>query len=186
MSMVDKETANWRLFGGGGLLIGGILWLVSASLIAVAADLAGIARWVGIGGLVVIAIGFALVAFGQTGSNGAVGDNPIGKVGLWSVALGFLAYALLPVLNVRGDWFPWLLFVLIGVGALVAAVIIQQEGVARGVAKWAMYLVALVGIAYLFSGLGVVSVGAELLIVLFWAFAALVTLTGLLYVLNTR
>lgn len=28
MAEIDKDTANWRLFGGGGLLVGGLLWTI--------------------------------------------------------------------------------------------------------------------------------------------------------------
>src|SRR5690606_2543555 len=88
---VDKDTANWRLYGGGGLLVGGLLWLVGLILSGVA-GMPDVGRWVIVVGVVVVAIGFFLVGYGQTGSNGAVGNNVMGKVGLWAAALGFLAW----------------------------------------------------------------------------------------------
>src|SRR5690606_1957730 len=91
MTTVDKDTANWRLYGGGGLLVGGLLWLVGLILSA-AAGMPDVGRWVIVIGIVVIAVGFFLVGYGQTGSNGAVGNNVMGKVGLWAAALGFLAW----------------------------------------------------------------------------------------------
>ena len=52
MSNVDKDTANWRLYGGGGLLVGGFLWLLGVVLgqAGVSGD---VVKWLGIIGLVI-------------------------------------------------------------------------------------------------------------------------------------
>ena len=138
MATVDKDTANWRMYGGGGLLVGGLLWLLAVILgqSGVGGD---VTKWLGIIGLVIVAIGFFLVAWGQTGSNGAVGGSMLGKVGLWAAALGTLLWALLPLFGVAiaGTW-GWVVAVLVVVGTLLAAIVIMQKGVARGLAKWAM------------------------------------------------
>lgn len=185
MTTVDKDTANWRLYGGGGLLVGGLLWLVGLILSA-AAGMPDVGRWVIVIGIVVIAVGFFLVGYGQTGSNGAVGNNVMGKVGLWAAALGFLAWALLPLFGIGGDWLGWLVLILVGLGSLLAAVIILQKGVARGLAKWMMFLVAVLAIVFLLGSFGVVALGADVLQILGYVFAAVVALTGLVYVLNKK
>ena len=178
---VDKDTANWRLYGGGGLLVGGLLWLVGLILSGVA-GMPDVGRWV----IVIVAIGFFLVAWGQTGSNGAVGNNMLGKVGLWAAALGFLAWALLPLFGIGADWLGWLVLVLVGLGSLIAAVIILQKGVARGLAKWMMFLVAIVAIVFFLGSYGVLAMGADVLAILGYVFAVVVALTGLTYVLNKK
>lgn len=185
MTTVDKDTANWRLYGGGGLLVGGLLWLVGLILAGVA-DMSDVGRWVGVIGVVVVAIGFILVAWGQTGSNGAVGNNMVGKVGLWAAALGFLAWQLLPLIEIGGEWLDWLVLVLVGLGSLIAAVIILQKGVARGLAKWMMFVVAIVAIVFLLGTSGVLEMDASMVDILGYIFAAIVALTGLVYVLNKK
>ena len=183
MSNVDKDTANWRLYGGGGLLLGGILWLFAVILgTGGASDLV---KWVSVLGLIIIAIGFLLVGWGQTGSTGAVGNSVLGKVGLWGAALGTLLWALLPVFGTEivGAW-AWIVALLIVVGTLMAAIAIMQKGVARGLAKWlmfAVFIVALVFFFVLFAGTAAAT-GSVITII----FAIVVTLTGLLYLLNRK
>lgn len=187
MSNVDKDTANWRLYGGGGLLVGGILWIVSAILIGDAGAMApaGLNEWLGTIGLIIVAIGFFLVAWGQTGSNGAVGNSMLGKVGLWAAAVGTLLWALLPVFGVAvaGSW-GWVIAILVVLGTLLAAIAIMQKGVARGLAKWAMFLVFLLALLYFLGTVGGVTALASWVIGLI--FAIVVALTGLLYLLNKK
>ncbi len=191
MATVDKDTANWRMYGGGGLLVGGLLWLI-AVILGQAGMSGDVSKWLGIIGLVVVAIGFFLVAWGQTGSNGAVGDSMLGKVGLWAAALGTLLWALLPLFGVAvvagtsvptGTW-GWVVAALVVVGTLLAAIAIMQKGVAKGLAKWAMFLVFLLALLFF---LGVVAgVGALANWVIGLVFAIVVALTGLIYVLNKK
>lgn len=184
MATVDKDTANWRLFGGGGLLLGGVLWLI-AVILGQAGVSGDVTKWLGIVGLVVVAIGFFLVAWGQTGSNGAVGNNLLGKIGLWAAALGTLLWALLPVFGVAvtGTW-GWVVAVLVVLGTLLAAIAIMQKGVAKGLAKWMMFLVFLLALL-LFLGL-VGGVGALANWVIGLIFAIVVALTGVIYLLNRK
>lgn len=184
MATVDNDTANWRKFGGGGLLVGGLLWLLA--VILGQAGMAGdVSKWLGIIGLIVVAIGFFLVAWGQTGSNGAVGDSMLGKVGLWAAALGTLLWALLPLFGVAiaGTW-GWVVAVLVVVGTLLAAIAIMQKGVARGLAQWAMFLVFLLALLYFLGVVGGVAALANWVIGL--VFAIVVALTGLIYLLNRK
>jgi hypothetical protein len=184
MASVDKDTANWRLFGGGGLLVGGVLWLL-AVILGQAGASADISKWLGVNGLVVVAIGFFLVAWGQTGSNGAVGNNMLGKVGLWAAALGTLLWALLPLFGVAvaGTW-GWVVAVLVVVGTLLAAIAIMQKGVARGLAQWAMWLVFILALLFFLGTVAGVSALASWVIGLI--FAIVVALTGLVYILNKK
>ncbi|GAA3740561.1 hypothetical protein GCM10022239_15320 [Leifsonia bigeumensis] len=186
MASVDKDTANWRLFGGGGLLVGGILWLLAVILGQPSVMGPGdVSKWLGIIGLVVVAIGFFLVAWGQTGSNGAVGGSMLGKIGLWAAALGTLLWALLPLFGVAiaGTW-GWVVAILVVVGTLLAAIAIMQKGVARGLAKWMMWLVFLLALLF-FLGT-VAGVGALASWVIALIFAIVVALTGLIYLLNKK
>lgn len=184
MSNVDKDTANWRLYGGGGLLVGGILWLLGVVLgqAGVSGD---VVKWLGIIGLVIVAIGFFLVAWGQTGSNGAVGNSMLGKVGLWAAAIGTLLWALVPAFGGMVDGaLGWVTAILVVVGTLLAAIAIMQKGVARGLAKWAMWLVFLMALLYFLGTVGGVAALASWVIGLI--FAIVVALTGLLYLLNKK
>lgn len=184
MASVDKNTANWRIYGGGGLLVGGVLWLL-AVILGQAGVSGDVTKWLGIIGLVVVAIGFFVVAWGQTGSNGAVGSSMLGKVGLWAAALGTLLWALLPVFGVAiADTWGWVVAVLVVVGTLLAAIAIMQKGVARGLAKWAMFLVFLLALLF-FLGL-VAGVAALASWVIALIFAIVVALTGVIYVLNKK
>lgn len=184
MATVGKNTANWRLYGGGGLLVGGILWLLSVVLgqAGVSGD---VTMWLFIIGMIVVAIGFFLVAWGQTGSNGAVHNSMLGKVGLAAASLGALLWGLLPIFNVpvAGTWLG-IIAVLIVVGTLLGAIVIMQKGVARGIAKWAMFAVFLLALLYFLGQMGSVAALASWVIAL--VFAIVVALTGLLYLLNKK
>ncbi len=185
MANVDKDTANWRLYGGGGLLVGGILWLLTV-ILAQGGTSGGVMSWLFTIGLIIVAIGYFLVGWGQTGSNGAVGNSVLGKVGLWAAALGTLLWALLPLFGtaVAGTSWGWLIAILVVVGTLLAAIAIVQKGVARGLAKWAMFLVFLLALLYFLGVAGGVAALASWVISLI--FAIVVALTGLLYLLNRR
>ncbi len=181
MANVDKNTANWRLFGGGGMLLGGILWLIA---LIIGAGSAEAAKWLTIIGLVIVAVGFFLVAWGETGSNGAVGNNLLGKVGLWAAALGTLLWALTPLFGTTISGLSVIIAILIVVGTLIAAVVIMQKGVARGLAKWAMFAVFVVALLFFLGVLAVIAALANSVITII--FAIVVSLTGFLYLLNKK
>jgi hypothetical protein len=190
MAEIDKDTANWRLFGGGGLLVGGLLWTIYLILGMNSISL-GFNVWLMIVGLALVGIGFFLVAWGETGSNGAVGADMVGKAGLWAAAAGFLLWAIMNMLGAlsvsvgdAGTALRWVLMILVVVGLVVGSVVIMQKGVAHGLAKWAGLVLALVAIIYFVGVMGWV---AELASV--WtavAFAGLTAVTGLLYLLNRK
>ncbi|MEO7349372.1 MAG: hypothetical protein ABIW32_05900 [Terrimesophilobacter sp.] len=179
MSNVDKKTANWRLFGGGGLLLGGILWLLA--LIINSGDAT---KWFTVIGLIIMAIGFFIVAWGETGSNGAVGGDILGKIGLWAAALGTLLWALTPFFGGASTGLMVVIAILIVVGTLIAAVVIMQKGVARGLARWAMFLVFLLALLFFIGVVGGVAALTSSVITII--FAIVVALTGLLYLLNRK
>lgn len=182
MSKVDKSTANWRLFGGGGLLLGGVLWLLAMIIGSSGADAA---KWLAIIGLIIVAIGFFLVSWGETGANGAVGGDILGKIGLWAAAIGTLLWAIFLMMGVAmTGGTGWIVAILIMAGTLIAAVVIMQKGVARGLAKWAMFLVFLLALLYFLGTVGGVAALASTVIAII--FAIVVTLTGLLYLLNRK
>lgn len=183
MASVDKNTANWRLFGGGGLLVGGLLWTLAA-LLGQAGVSADLTKWLGIIGLIVVAIGFFLVAWGQTGSNGAVGKNVVGKVGLWAAAIGTLLWAVLPLFTALTTTWVWVIAALLVLGTLLSAVAIMQNGTAKGLAKWMMFLVFLLALVFFLGVTGLVSALANWVVGL--VFAIVVALTGLIYLLNKK
>ena len=61
MVTVDRDSANWRLFGGGGLAIGGLLWLIAVIVTAVQAG--PISSWLWIIGVTVVGVALFFVAF---------------------------------------------------------------------------------------------------------------------------
>lgn len=182
MSTVDKNTANWRLFGGGGLLLGGILWLVT--VVAGPAMGAEVTKWLTLVALVVVALGFFFTSWGQTGSNGAVGGSMFGKLGLWLAALGTLLWAIMPLFAAGDKTLTLVVAILVVAGTAIAAVVIMQKGVARGLAKWAMVVVFILALLY-FLGV-VVPIAALADSVMLIIFAIVVALTGLLYLLNKK
>ena len=185
MATVDKDTAHWRIYGGGGLLVGGILWLLAVIIGQVAPDAGTAVKWLGVVGLVVVAIGFVLVAWGQTGSNGAVGSSMLGKVSLLAAGLGTLIWALVPAFGgTRDGVLGWAIAILVVLGTLLGAVVVMQKGVAKGLAKWAMFLVALLALLYFLGTVAAVAALANWVIGL--VFAIVVALTGLIYVMNKK
>ena len=161
MASVDKESANWRLFGGGGLLVGGLLWLV-AQLVTVAGAPA-VATWIGVIGVLLVGVALLLVAFGQTGSNGAVGSDILGKIALVVFGLGWVIYGFVWVSAGIGFAAPGILTTIAAVfvvlGGLFSAFAIFQRGVARGAARWIMFAPVLWGVLFVISALGWISLG---------------------------
>jgi hypothetical protein len=186
MATVDKDSANWRLFGGGGLLVGGLLWLIAAIVGYAAPGPVGL--WLGLIGLLVVGIALFFVAFGETGSNGAVGASGLGKVALVVFGAGWIILAisqLLGALSVSApDIIAKIAAVFIIVGGVVSALVIYQRNVARGAARWVIFVPVVVGIVWAIAGpLGWVSFGS------WWlgaVLAALFAVTGLLYLLNRK
>lgn len=184
--VVDKDSANWRLFGGGGLLLGGLLWVVG--VILEAAGVAAVSGWIVIVALFVLGIALFLVAFGETGSNGAVGASVFGKVVLVAFGLGWILFGLISLLGAIGVSAPTVLgtiaAVLVVVGGILSTFAIYQRGVARGIAKWIIALPVAWGILWIIHVLGWVSfLGAA---VLAGVLGALYAVTGVLYLLNRR
>jgi hypothetical protein len=142
MVEVTKKSANWRLFGGGGLLLGGLLWAIGAIIAATAGG--AVAGWLSVIGLLVIGIAHLFVAFGETGSNGAVGASMWGKLVLVVAALGWVLLAINGIIALAGGaaqgWMDTTGYILAIVGGLLAAIAIFGRGVAKGVAKWIMFL----------------------------------------------
>lgn len=185
MATIDKDTANWRLFGGSAILIGGVLWLIGALLGL--ANLGQVSLWLGAIGVLLVGIGFFFVAFGQTGSNGAVGASLVGKLALVALGLGWVLYAAGAIFASFGIAFPSVLNYVIGalviLGGLFGAFVVYGRGVARGAAKWVLFLPVLWSILVFIAAFGWVALtgwwlGAVL--------AALFAITGLLYLLNRK
>jgi hypothetical protein len=91
--VVDKDSANWRLFGGGGLVVAGLLWLLG--VILEVAGVVAVGGWIVIVALFLLGVALFLVAFGETGSNGAVGASVFGKVVLVAFGLGWILFGVI-------------------------------------------------------------------------------------------
>jgi len=174
MAGVSARTANWRLFGGSALLIAGIL-LVLAYFATSLSFLTPL-------GYLVLAAGLVIVAFGQTGGNGAVGKDTLGRVALVVYAAGWvlLAIAALVALPAGARVIAGLFII---VGGLVSAWAIYRSGVAKGAARWILFLPAVVGaiwaLSYITAALALPAWFALILAILF-------AVAGALYLLNDR
>jgi hypothetical protein len=185
MATVDKESANWRLFGGGGLLVGGLLWLIG-ELVGLAGA-GSVGTWLSIIGAILVGIALFLVAFGETGSNGAVGASVFGKIALVVFGLGWVLYGLVALLAAVGVAGPAVLVTIAGVlivlGGLFSAFAVYQRHVARGAARWILFAPVLWGILFVISALEWVAIDG------WWlggVLALLFAVTGLLYLLNRK
>ena len=179
---VNERTANWRLFGGGGLILGGLLWLIVAIIGA-----GGIGTWLQIAAYVALAVAGFMLAFGQTGSNGVVGGSVLGKIAFVAFGVGFAILALLPLLGLAGVALPPELaivaVILIAVGAVVGAIVAYQKGVARGVARWIFFVPAILAVVWLFVTVGWVALGGNILVILL---SLALALAGVAYLLNRK
>lgn len=187
MATVDRNSANWRLFGGGGLLVGGLIWLLG-EILKYASQMT-VGSWLEAVGVVVVGVALFFVAFGQTGSNGAVGKSVLGKAALVVFGIGWLLLGIVWVLAVAGapigiaGTLVTIGAVLLAVGGVVASIIVLQAGVARGAARWILFLPALWGLYVAAVLIGWISfAGLWLLLIQ----AALFAVTGLLYLLNRK
>ncbi len=180
---VNERSANWRLFGGGGLILGGVLWLISAIVGAGGA----ISTWLQIVAFIALAVAGFMLAFGQTGSNGVVGGSVLGKLGFVAFGIGFALLALGPLLGLAGTTLPPVLatvgIVLIAIGAVVGAIVAYQKGVARGIARWIFFVPAVLAVVWLFVTLGWVALGGNILVILL---SLALALAGVAYLLNRK
>lgn len=190
MSKITERTANWRLFGGGGFVVAGLLLLLGyGSFFSVPSGLTGIytslvegSLWpiyVLAAGFIVFGASFGFVAFGQTGSNGAVGNLLWGKIvlliaGILWVLVG--AQYLMPVLT-RAIPQEYLLYLAV-IAGVVANIAILQKDVVRGIARFALFATSLlVLVPVLVPG---ASMWGSLLL------AAAVLVNGALYLFNGK
>lgn len=181
MALISSRTANWRLFGGGGMILGGLLWVLHVILLRY--GVLALGPWLYVLSLVVLAVALALVAFGETGSNGAVGRYAIGKASLVVYGAGFLLVALNAVAAL-GWWFTAAAGVLVVLGGLASAYTVHRKAVAKGAARWFLFLPAVVGIAWVVGFFRFRSFDD-----LWWVplvLASLILITGVLYLFNSR
>ena len=180
---VTDQTANWRLFGGGGLVLGGVLWLIATIVGASGA----LDTWLRIVAFLALAVAGFMLAFGQTGSNGIVGGSILGKLAFVAFGIGFALLALGPLLGLAGTTLPAELatagIVLIAIGSVIGAVVIYQKGVARGVARWIFAIPAVLAVVWMLTTLGLVALGGNVIVILL---ALALILAGVLFLLNRR
>ena len=186
MARVTKTSANWRLFGGGGMLAGGVLWVIA---LLVSGDGSGgeITSWLTLIGFLLLGASGFFLAFGQTGSNGVVGGSVLGKLGFVAFGIGFLLLGLVPLLAILGVSLPSELetvgLVLLAIGGVVGAIVTYQKGVARGVSRWFFAVPAVIAVVWVATSLGWIALGGNLLVTLL---AVAYTIAGLLFLLNRR
>lgn len=173
---VNTRTANWRLFGGGGLALAGLVGL--GGLVAREFGASDLYFWLWNATYVLLAIALLFVAFGQTGSNGAVGASRWGKAVLVLAAVAAIVSVILR-LTVGGAFIQARLGVL-AVLLLLSAIAVFSRGVAGGIAKWALFVPALAAIARTVG----LMFPENYLQWMDWVYAAGLFLTGLAYVLN--
>ena len=180
---VTDRTANWRLFGGGGMLAGGLLWLVATII----GGSGALDTWLRIIAFVALAIAGIVLAFGQTGSNGVVGGSLLGKLGFVAFGVGFALLALVPLLGLLGTSLPGGIttvgIVLMAIGAVVGAIVAYQKGVARGVARWIFCVPAVLAVVWMLVTLGLVALAGNIVVILL---TLALMLAGLVYLLNRR
>lgn len=189
MATVNRESANWRLFGGGGLIVGGLLWLIGQVLIF--ASISVVPPFVVAVGILVIAIALFFVAFGETGSNGAVGASLFGKIVLVGLGLGWVIFAILQITAAIGLSSPaglkYAAGILVVAGGVLSTFAIYERGVARGAARWVLAVPTVISIAWVIIAFGWIDVSFTPIdtivgLVLSLAYAA----TGVLYLLNRK
>ena len=180
MAKVSSRTANWRLFGGGGLLIGGILWTLHVVLVQ--AGILGLGPWLAVIALLIIAVALVLVALGETGSNGAVGRDLIGRVALIIYGVGFLLIAV-NFATALGSVVVTIAALLIIGGGLLSAYAVYNKRVAKGAARWFLFVPAVIGALW---AIGIAFVAALQLWWLALLLALTLAVTGALYLYNSR
>jgi hypothetical protein len=183
MVEVTERSANWRLFGGGGLLVGGLLLLLAA-LLPYAGTPVAVTFWLGLIGILLVGVALFFVAFGQTGSNGAVGASTWGKLVLVLAAVAAIVMALIALLGNFGvtalDVVSPFVLIVFAAALVLSAVAIFGRGVAKGIAKWILFLPAVWSIVWVinhyaaFDSVGFVPI----------VFSVLVLLTGAAYLFN--
>lgn len=181
MANVSTRTANWRLFGGGGVLVGALLWTLEQVLVL--AGITTLSPWLTVIGLILIAVGFGIVAFGETGSNGAVGNYLLGKLALFAYAVGFLLLAVDGITDL-GTVVVTIAAILLIVGGLVSAYAIFQKGIAKGAARWFLFIPAVIGALWAIGLFGVAAIAGLTWLALVLAISLLIT--GVLYLFNDR
>jgi len=183
---VNKGTANWQLFGGGGMLVGGLLWLI-ALVVEAGAGGGVVSEWLIIVGFLLLGASGFFLAFGQTGSNGVVGGSVFGKLGFVAFGVGFLLAGLVPLLATLGTALPTQTTtvggVLIVIGGAIAAAVTYQKGIARGAARWFFAVAVFVSVVWLFSVAGWLAIGGNILVTLV---ALAYSFAGMLFLLNRR
>ena len=189
MATVNRESANWRLFGGGGLIVGGLLWLVAQVLIF--ASVSVVPPFVVAVGILVVAIALFFVAFGETGSNGAVGASLFGKIVLVTLGLGWAVFAVLQVTSSIGLSSPSALEyvggILVIAGGVLSTFAIYERGVARGAARWVLAVPTVISILWVIIAFGWIDVTwSSFDTIVGLLLAAGYAATGLLYLLNRR
>ena len=111
----------------------------------------------------------------------------LGKLGFVVFGVGFILLALVPLLSVFGTALPaetgTVGTVLVVIGGIIGAIVTYQKGVARGAARWFLFVAVAVSIVWLFSALGWLAIGGNILVTLL---ALAFAIAGGLFLLNRK
>ena len=163
--MSDGGRVRWRAWGGGGLAVGGVLWVVATFVGIASVTAVGLAASL----LAIIGLGFGLVyvSYGSTGTDGAVGGWAFGRAAIVSFAAGYLLLGVTGGVSAFGiavsELLPLLACALIVVGGPAAAFAVFRAGVVSGIPRWLLFLPAGWGILYVLSIFGLLPIGGVLL-----------------------
>lgn len=182
MASVSTTKMGWRRIGGGGLVLGAVLWAASL-LLGLGSE--GSLQFA-LTGLTFVVLGLAVLAvgLGPAGAGGAVGRSTFGRVSAggfgvgWVLAGLFLLLADFGILADAGQVVTVIVGVLIAVGGILTAIAIYRAGVATAISRWILFAPAIWGVLWVLSSQGLVSIGGAWL---YWIFAILWAAAGLVY-----
>lgn len=147
----------WRSYGGGGLILGGVV-LLAATLVewaygagegkdGVLGMTYGIAFLVA---LVVLAAATLPLALGTTGRDGIVRGSTLGRIGLIGYGVAFLgaqiAYLYMSFTTVDASAVNLVLSIVQTLCAILAVVAIVRARVVSGVARWSFLVSVVIGV----------------------------------------
>lgn len=143
MATVRSDHGTWRTLAGSGLLAGGLLWLVS-----ILASAGVVSIWMGILAFFLVGLSLFVMAFGLTGSGGAVGTSVLGKIALVVYGIGWILLGLAGMLSL-----PAIVGAIAGniiiFGGLLSAYFVFSAGIARGAERWSLFLPAVWGTMFI-------------------------------------
>lgn len=177
-----SERFSWRRLGGGGIALGGALWMIASLVAFIAFGTAVLALTYA--GVLLVGAGLHFLVTGERGSRGAAGSSTWAWIAVETYAAGYLILGFTALIASIGvglpEILPILAAVLIVVGGPAAAFGIFFSRVVSGVPRWLMFAPAFWGIVNLLALFGLSPVNGSLLPAVL---GALFVITGLAYLI---